>query len=100
MCFIESWFCVPLSHVFKRSALRHLDKNKLSGTISAQISALVELNTLYAPVPFVECWSRNFSNLILMRVDIYRDLLDNSLDGPIPATISKLAKLTFLCVHM
>ena len=33
-------------------------------------------------------------------VFIYRDLSDNSLDGTIPATISTLAKLTFLCVYM
>ena len=53
MCLIECWFCAPLSHVFKRSAFRHLDKNgKLSGTIPAQISALVELNTLYALYSF------------------------------------------------
>ena len=48
MCLLECWFCAPLSHAFKRSAFRHLGYNKLSGTISAQISALLELNTLYA----------------------------------------------------
>ena len=48
MCLIECCFCAPLSHVFKRSAFRHLDKNLgLSGTIPAQLCALVELNTLY-----------------------------------------------------
>ena len=52
--FIECWSCAPLSHIFKRPVffLRYLNSNKLSGSIPAQISALVELNTLWALTSF------------------------------------------------
>ena len=99
-----------LSHVFKRSAFRHLDKNKFSGTIFAEISALGDLNTLYSPLLFIECWPAHFSNSIWSSVTsthnvkrsifVFRSLSDNWLDGTIPGTISTLTKLTFLCVHM
>ena len=70
---IECWSCAPLSHIFKRSAFflyRNLRCNGLTGTIPALISALVELQNLWALTSFLirvgqsplhfsfdQCWS-------------------------------------------
>ena len=46
--FNECWPCAPPNTLFKRSAFRHLNQNKLRGSIPAQISALVALRELCA----------------------------------------------------
>ena len=54
--FNQCWPCAPLSHIFKRSAFflyRNLWSNGLTGTIPAQISALVKLQFLWALISFL-----------------------------------------------
>ena len=51
-CFIDCWSCAPLSSFSRGLLFRYLCQNKLGGTISAQISALVELNELYVLTSF------------------------------------------------
>ena len=85
----------------------------LPGTIPALISALVELQSLWALTSFLirieqsllhfsfdKCWPcAPLSHIFKRSAFIYRDLSDNELDGTIPAAISALVELTLLCAH-
>ena len=109
--FIRCWLFAPLSHIFKFFSRRNLGcffilppvgctGNQLSGTIPAQISALVELESLYVHKLFAnvsECWPLRLLSAF-QGFFWGRGLNSNFLTGTIPPQISMLTKLSILYV--
>ena len=88
--------CASPSLAFSRGLLfRYLYQNKLSGTIPAQISALVKLDSLCALTPFVFSGSKLLS---CNHVYLCRYLHNNTFSGLIPSEVGKLALLAELYV--
>ena len=75
---------------------RWLYSNKLGGTIPAQISALVELQSLWALTSFLMSVGHARLFLTLSSFFLHRRLDGNALTGPIPSEISTLTELDSL----
>ena len=115
--FNECCSYAPLSHIFKRSAFflyRSVGANRLIGTIPAQISALVKLQSLWALTSFLNSAGQSLFILVLISVGLvrlfltfsrqmccfFRQLGGNQITGTIPEVISTLVKLERLYAQL